>query len=272
MDRPRRVLIPTVAAVWWTTVILLLALPSVSAPPTPTCPVDAQWGAGCPVIDANIDDDHVDIDASNDRPGTPTSSPSAPPRTRPSPGPSDAIDPMPGVAPADPPFWEPWEIVEPVTIEDLASFRPETGTTHMEPNGWSIAGLPTNFWIDTRTHTLTGPLLDRTAVVQFTPVAARFSYGDNTPTVRTSLGGSWTTSGVAEFGPTSTSHIYRGTGTFTVTPRVDFTVRYSYDGGEWIPIEGILTATGDALTAAVVRAKTVLVTDDCTRTPEAPGC
>ncbi|PRY67713.1 hypothetical protein B0I08_106322, partial [Glaciihabitans tibetensis] len=33
--------------------------------------------------------------------------------------------------------------VEPVTLEDIASFHPDTGTTQMEPNGWTIAGLPT---------------------------------------------------------------------------------------------------------------------------------
>jgi hypothetical protein len=142
----------------------------------------------------------------------------------------------------------------------------------MEPNGWTVAGLPTNFWITATTHTLTGPLLDRPATVQFTPVATRYTYGDGTPTVRTSLGGSWASSGMAEFSETGTSHIYRSTGTYTVTPQVDFTVQYSYDGGAWVPVDGILTATADPLTANVVRASTVLVADDCLEAPNGPGC
>jgi hypothetical protein len=219
-----------------------------------------------------IIEDRVDVEATEGPEG------SIPPRGSPPPATSnegtDAEPPVGGDAltPNGQRFFDDFTIVGPVTIADLASFRPLTGTTHMEPNGWTIAGLPTNFWITATTHTLTGPLLDRPATVQFTPVATRYTYGDGTPTVRTPLGGSWASSGMPEFSATGTSHIYRSTGTYTVTPQVDFTVRYSYDGGAWVPVDGILTATADPLTANVVRASTVLVADDCLEAPNGPGC
>ena len=235
---------------------------------TADCPADVRWSTGCPEVEATINGPDVVIEGTVERPGT---TPSAPPMQL---GP--VVDPAPSPVEALTPngqrFWDEFVIIEPITLADLASFRPDTGTTHMQPNGWTIAGLPTNFWIDTQPHTLSGLLLDLPATVQFTPVAARFSYGDNTPTVRTPLGSSWTNAGVVEFSPTSTSHTYRTTGTYTITPRVDFTVQYSYDGSEWIPIDGILTATADPLTATVVRASTVLVAGDCTQLPNGPGC
>jgi hypothetical protein len=252
-------------------VLFLAAVISMMSGPQPEhgCTQTQVYDGSCPNITATIDGGEVDVEATNDKPGgTP---PNSPPRTPSNEG-ATATEPMGGAVPTEPPFWDDITIVGPVTIADLASFRPLTGTTHMEPNGWTVAGLPTNFWITATTHTLTGPLLDRPATVQFTPVATRYSYGDGTPTVRTPLGGSWASSGMPEFSETGTSHIYRSTGTYTVTPQVDFTVRYSYDGGAWVPVDGILTATADPLTANVVRASTVLVADDCLEAPNGPGC
>jgi hypothetical protein len=251
-------------------VALSSTISGAGTPPAENCSAVNGAAGGCPEVIASIDEEEVDIGATNDTSGT-TPPTNSPPRTSPNEDISGG-QPAEGAGPTEPPFWDDITIIEPVTLADLASFRPLTGTTNMEPNGWTIAGLPTNFWNTATTHTLTGPLLDRPATVQFTPIATRYNYGDGTPPVRTPLGGSWATSGVAEFGDTSTSHIYRNPGTYTVTPQVDFTVRYSYDGGAWVPIDGILTANADSLTANVVRASTVLVTDDCIGTPNGPGC
>jgi hypothetical protein len=233
------------------------------------CPAEVRWSTGCPGVNATIEGPNAVLEGTDGRPG---STPSAAPATRPDPFTAPTPSPADAVTPNGQQYFDDITIVGPVTIADLASFRPLTGTTQMEPNGWTVAGLPTNFWVTATTHTLTGPLLDRPATVQFTPVATRYNYGDGTPTVRTPLGGSWASSGMAEFSETGTSHIYRSTGTYTVTPQVDFTVQYSYDGGAWVPVDGILTATADPLTANVVRASTVLVADDCLEAPNGPGC
>jgi hypothetical protein len=249
---------------------MLFSLVPLGGAPLEDCAQPNIYDGSCPQIKSSISDGRVDLDATNDTPGA-TPPTNSPPRT----SPNDDISggqPAEGAGPTEPPFWDDITIIEPVTLADLASFRPLTGTTNMEPNGWTIAGLPTNFWNTATTHTLTGPLLDRPATVQFTPVATRYNYGDGTPPVRTPLGSSWANTGVAEFGPTNTSHIYRTTGTYTVTPQIDFTVQYTYNGGAWVPIDGILTASADSLTATVVRASTVLVTDDCIGTPNGPGC
>src|SRR5690606_27128543 len=33
---------------------------------------------------------------------------------------------------------------DPITLADIAAFRPDPGVDHMEPNGWMIVGLDTN--------------------------------------------------------------------------------------------------------------------------------
>ncbi|MBC7589829.1 MAG: hypothetical protein H7226_02140, partial [Salinibacterium sp.] len=36
--------------------------------------------------------------------------------------------------------------VQPITLADIASFRPASGVAAMEPNGWMVVGLDTNFF------------------------------------------------------------------------------------------------------------------------------
>ena len=102
-----------------------------------------------------------------------------------------------------------WDVVAPVTLVDIASFRPASATHHMQPNGWTIAGLPTNFYARTGTQIVPGTLLGRPAEVRFTPVQYYWDYGDGSSATRSRPGGTWAALGVAEFDVTPTSPTIR---------------------------------------------------------------
>lgn len=260
---------------------MLVVSLAVSSNPTPGggCDVSQLSKSSCESVTPEIVDETVHLHGGGgvlgNNPAAPPASPN-PPLTQPKPTAnadpvaSDPLQPAPLCSPEA--YYDCFEVIEPVTLADLASFQPNPGTPHMEPTGWSVAGLPTNFWISTSSHIVDGELFGQPASVRFTPAAAHFNYGDGSPTVRTPLGGSWATSDADEFTPTSTSHTYAATGVYTISVGVDFTVEYSYDGSAWIPVEGTLVSSSPPLTAQIVRASTVLVSTDCTTDPEGIGC
>ncbi|MCU1549518.1 MAG: hypothetical protein JWR36_78, partial [Glaciihabitans sp.] len=59
--------------------------------------------------------------------------------------PADPTD-MP--QPGDPNYIyrDPFGVVSPVSIRDLRRFHPNPGTDHMQPSGWTVIGLDTNFY------------------------------------------------------------------------------------------------------------------------------
>lgn len=259
-------------------------------PAPPICTPGALATKTCVQITPEIENSAVDLRGDREHPGSSLRSipPSAdsghrletPGDTEPEPirdtagrGPANPARPIPEASTLPCEVLDQCEPVTlPVTLEDLANFIPVPGTPHMEPTGWSVAGLPTNFWISTSSHIVDGELFGQPASVRFTPAAAHFGYGDGSPTVRTPLGGSWATTDADEFTPTSTSHTYAATGVYTISVGVDFTVEYSYDGSAWIPVDGTLVSSSPPLTAQIVRASTVLVSTDCTTDPEGIGC
>jgi hypothetical protein len=175
---------------------------------------------------------------------------------------------------------EPWEMISPtildadavVTVDDIASFRPTPGTLVMEPNGWTIAGLDTNFWVDVAVSTPNGELFGTPASVRFTPASYRFDYGDSAMFDRTSAGGSWETQHLAEFDATPTGHRYTAPGTYSVTASVEFTAEYRFDGDTWLPVLGTVRVPTNPLNVVVARATTVLVSNNCLVTPSGTGC
>jgi hypothetical protein len=209
----RRRLLRKVTTIWVASLFVAFAAPSVvpanAAPKVPTCTPLSLTGGGCPTITSEITDDTVDLRGNSERLSSNGASrrsdgddeASAPTVPAPEPTRNTAIRgrfnsamPMPEMAPLPLPPCEPAAECAPappeVTLDDLASFAPVEGAPHMEPTGWSVAGLPTNFWITTSSHVVDGLLFDRPASVRFTPAAARYSYGDGTAAVRTPLGSS----------------------------------------------------------------------------------
>jgi hypothetical protein len=163
-------------------------------------------------------------------------------------------------------------VTAPITLADIATFHPTPAVDHMEPNGWTIAGLDTNFYATGGPRIEDGTLLGRPASVRFTPVAWHWSYGDGAAASYPFPGGTWAGQGIPEFDPTGTSHSYGSYGTYYIDLDVDFAAEYRYAGGPWVEIDGLLTLPANRLAITVGNAKTVLVERECTRNPAGPGC
>jgi hypothetical protein len=159
-----------------------------------------------------------------------------------------------------------------VTLADLVNFKPSPGVDHMEPNGWMIVGLDTNFYAVVGSQVKAGLLLGQQASVRFTPVHYHWSYGDGHGANLASKGATWAAQGAHEFDRTPTSHVYASAGTYTIDLSIDFSAEYRYAGGDWVPIAGTINVPANRLTATAGAAKTVLVERDCTMPPSGPGC
>ncbi|WP_165063722.1 hypothetical protein [Marisediminicola senii] len=160
----------------------------------------------------------------------------------------------------------------PITLADLVNFQPVVGVPRMEPNGWAVVGLHTNFWVDAGPQVQEGLLIGLPASVRFTPVAYRWSYGDGTTAVVSEPGSSWAAAGLPEFSPTPTSHVYSGSGQVTATLTVDFSAEYTFGQTDWIAIAGSVPVPSAPMAATVQRADTVLVGGDCSSARAGLGC
>jgi hypothetical protein len=171
----------------------------------------------------------------------------------------------PAPAPTPPP-------ISPVTLSDLENFIPEQPSLAMQPNGWTVIGVETNFIANTSQHVVGGKLFGALAEVRFTPQAFDWSYGDGTQAGTTQPGATWTQLGVKEFSRTATSHRYQSLGSFITEVTVRFGVEYRVGGGTWTSIRGQVSAHAPAATVIVQSADTVLVTGACTPGRSALGC
>ena len=222
--------------------------------------VEAQT-TGCPSTTGTVNGDGVDIRGSVNTPGS-----AGPSGSSGSGGRGGSV-----VTPPPPPR-DGYSITAPVTLADLVNFKPVAGIDHMEPNGWMVVGLDTNFYATVDSVVQTGALLTLPASVRFTAEKYRWSYGDGTTAARSSRGSSWAASGVGEFDPTPTSHVYRTAGIYPIDLTIEFSAEYQYAGGPWIPIAGTIPVAANRLVAAAGDANTVLVGHDCRQNPTGPGC
>jgi hypothetical protein len=244
--------------------VLASSLGTMSAVSAQTCTSEEAKTTGCVV--GHVSDDGVTLTGTEQRPGSGDGSPQgagddAPPATD---GGGPRLDPS---APRDS-----YTVTALVTLADIAQFHPTPGTDHMEPNGWMVVGLDTNFYAVASTQVQEGQLLGRSASVRFTPRTYRWAYGDGSSATRAAKGSTWAAQGIAEFDPTPTSHVYRAKGTYTIDLTVGFRAEYRYDSGGWIPIAGTLAVPANRLVATAGDAKTVLVAKDCSANPFGPGC
>lgn len=161
---------------------------------------------------------------------------------------------------------------QPITWADIAAFRPTSGTAAMEPSGWAVTGLDTNFYASSGSQVHEGALLGQPAAVRFTPVGFHWSYGDGSSSSLSSPGAPWASWGVGEFDPTPTSHVYDSPGTYTVTLVIDFAAEYRVGSLPWTSIPGTLAVPANPLEVIAATANTVLVDRECTRNPRGPGC
>ena len=160
----------------------------------------------------------------------------------------------------------------PITISDIASFRPQQPTAAMQPNQWMVVGLDTNFYANAPAHVVDGTLFGGTAQVRFTPTTYTWDYGDGNTVSLTNPGTTWAKYKIAEFDPTPTSHIYNEPGNYTITLAVTYAAEYRIAGSSWQNVVGTLTITAPPLTATAGHASTVLVDQDCNTNPTGIGC
>ena len=159
-----------------------------------------------------------------------------------------------------------------VTINDVASFAPAAGGNYMEPNGWIVVGLNTNFYSDASARVVDGTLLGQPAAVRFTPVSWVWSYGDGASTTSANPGASWAALNLAEFEPTATSHVFTNPGSFAIDLTITYSAEYQFGGADWIDISGTLDIPANRIVATASDANTVLVSRDCRQNPGGPGC
>lgn len=167
---------------------------------------------------------------------------------------------------------DPTPAAQPITLRDIASFRPTAGVQHMEPRGWVVAGLDANFYAVVGQQLVDGALLGRPATVRFTPVGYRWNYGDGTAAVRSTQGATWASQGLRDFDPTPTSHVYADEGEYVIRLSIDFRAEYRFGSSGFVPITGTVTVPANELYVTVTGAKTVLVEHDCSANPSGPGC
>jgi hypothetical protein len=158
------------------------------------------------------------------------------------------------------------------TVQDLASFRPAAPTLSGEPVGIGLVGLPTNVIAGAATHDLHGTLLGYTVTVRFTPTAYRFDYGDGSTQTTSAGGQAWRRLGQPQFTPTATSHVYRSAGTYAVAVTTMYSPTVDFGAGNWMPVDGVVSATTGGYVIRAVEAHTALVAHTCVETPHAPGC
>jgi hypothetical protein len=159
-----------------------------------------------------------------------------------------------------------------VSLADIASFRPSTPSQGMEPSGWSVVGLPSNFFAAASVEVLSGRVLGFDALVRFTPIAYHWDYGDGAVRSSSTGGSTWAALGLPEFSETATSHAYAASGDRTVQLSVEYAAEYSFAGRAYTAIAGTLSVPAPALSTRAGTADTVLVGRDCIGAPSGPGC
>jgi hypothetical protein len=162
--------------------------------------------------------------------------------------------------------------VRPITLHDIALFRPTPGVQRMEPDGWVVAGLDANFYSVVGQQLVDGSLLGQPATVRFTPVGWHWNYGDGTAVVRATKGATWAAQGLHDFDRTPTSHVYEAEGEYVIHLTIDFRAEYRFGSTGFTPIPGIINLPANDLHITVTGAKTVLVDHDCVANPAGPGC
>ena len=153
--------------------------------------------------------------------------------------------------------------VGPITVSDLESFRPLAPQQYVEPGGWSLRRVPTNFWSSARTHIVSGRLLDNPADVRFSPVLFRRSFGDGSRQSSDHSGATWRQLGQAPWTRTSTSHTYAEAGSVRIRLVVWYSAEFRFGSQDWRPLSGLVRARANDLSLSVFAADTVLVDRLC---------
>ena len=155
--------------------------------------------------------------------------------------------------------------VGPTTTRDIESFRPRSPQQFVEPGGWTLRRVPTNFWSTAVTHIVSGRLLDNPADVRFTPVRYRRYFGDRSRQTTDRRGATWSELGQSPWTKTSTSHTYDESGDFRIRLVVWYAAEFRFGSQNWRLLDGLVAARANDLNLAVFSTDTVLVDRPCSR-------
>ncbi|WP_344344435.1 hypothetical protein [Agrococcus versicolor] len=158
----------------------------------------------------------------------------------------------------------------PITISDLVGFTPAVGELVVQPEGWGVLGIPTNFVATATEHVQDGTLLGQPVQVRWRPTAFTFDYGDGTIVTMPDGGARWS-SASDDWAETSTSHAYGARGQYTASVAVTFEADLGSAAG-WTPVPGSLDLAAPAEGVQVFEVQTVLTRGDCLAYPDDPGC
>lgn len=261
--------------------MVLSANPSLAVQSASGCADSSQFGSGCPEVGGEVGGDGATLTGDQRIPGSPGGSGAGPGGSGGSGGSVEPPRPCEEVFAGlcygegqDKPGEE-GELapgIPPLMLSDIAHFRPQPATQRMQPDGWMVVGLDTNFYALIDRHVVAGSLLGAPADVRFTPVAYRWTYGDGSSARLTTKGATWQAQGLSEFDPTATSHVYRASGTYFIDLDVEYTAEYRFGGGGWVPLSGTIVLPANRLVATAGDAVTVLVDRHCAQPPAGPGC
>jgi hypothetical protein len=159
-----------------------------------------------------------------------------------------------------------------VGVSDLVNFRPAAPTQQMEPRGWSVVGLPTNFIASAAVHSRSGVLLGFPAEVRFTPVDFRWDFGDGQGRESSDGGATWAALNLPEFSDTPTSHTFTGAGRYSISLSVVYSAEYRFAGIPWRAVRGTLSVPTSPIGAVIAEAHTVLVNRGCAGNAAGAGC
>lgn len=244
--------------------ILTVLLPQTSAAhAADSICTETQKLAGTCEVNVDIDEEKVTIGVGSESPGSPGGGGSG---TEPTDG--QLCSTRAGVTVCR----DTYDAVAGVTLSDIEHFRPSPGRNLMEPDGWMVVGLHTNFYAHATRHVVAGQLWDEPAWVRFTPVGYRWTYGDGGTRYSPTKGNTWANLGISEFDATPNSHIYRSPGTYYIDLSIVYRAEYRFATSTFIPIDGTLTLPANRLVAVAGDAVTVLVEHDCATNPAGPGC
>lgn len=263
------------------TMLVLFGLPASALSASNGCSDSTQFGTGCPNVSGEVGGGGATLTGNQSAPGTPGGSGGGSSGSGGSGGsgapPVPCTEVLPGLCygegqqrPGE--GGEAAPGIPPITLSDIAHFRPQPATQRMQPDGWMIVGLDTNFYALIDRHIVSGQLLGSSAEVRFTPVAYRWRYGDGTAVRLLNKGAPWQALGLAEFDPTPTSHVYRASGTYFIDLDVEYTAEYRFAGGGWVRLNGTIVLPANRLVATAGDAVTVLVDRHCAQPAAGPGC
>lgn len=160
----------------------------------------------------------------------------------------------------------------PLTIADLAAFRPAVGELITQPDGWGAAGRPTNFIATATDHIQEGTLLGEPVRVRWRPVSFTFEYGDGSAQTSPTGGAIWPTT-EAEWTTTATSHTYESRGPVVASVTVEFAADVArVDADAWSTVQGTLPVSTGPANLHIYEIHTVLTRGTCKEYPDDPGC